>query len=93
MTHLWLLDPALLEGTGAGVMGTVVPVFTPVALIRAAHTGQTSGIEQRGWGNGVGRQCGSAANTPEHRCLMTNYLCIHYDYQEFAGQCQSNKSI
>lgn len=50
MTHLWLLDPALLEGTGAGVMGTVVPVFTPVALIRAAHTGQTSGIEQRGWG-------------------------------------------
>lgn len=77
MTHLWFLDPALLEGTGAGVMGTVVPVFTPVALIRAAHTGQTSGIEQKGWGYGVGSQCGSAANTREHTCLMTNYLCIH----------------
>lgn len=93
MTHLWLLDPALLEGTGAGVMGTVVPVFTPVALIRAAHTGQTSGIEQGGWGGGVESQCGSAANTREHRFLMTDYVCVHYDNQQFAEQCQSNKSI
>lgn len=46
-------------------MGAVVPVFTPVALIRAAHTGQTSGIEQRGLGGGGGVRspCGSAANT------------------------------
>lgn len=50
VTHLRLPDPALLEGTGAGVMGTVVPVFTPVALIGTAHTGQTSGRKQRGLG-------------------------------------------
>lgn len=46
-----------------------------------------------GLGGGVGSQCGSAANTREHGCLMTNYLWIHYDYQQFADQCQSNKSI
>lgn len=52
-------------------MGAVVPVFTPVALIRAAHTGQTSGIEQRGWG-GEESVWISSKHT-EHRGLMTNY--------------------
>lgn len=37
-THLGLLDSALLEGTCARVVGTVVPVFTPVALVRTTHT-------------------------------------------------------
>lgn len=39
-THLGLLDPALLEGAGAGIVGAVVSVFAPVALVRTAHTRQ-----------------------------------------------------
>lgn len=42
-TDLRLFDSALLEGTSARVMGTVMSVFTPVTLVGAADTRQTPG--------------------------------------------------
>lgn len=44
-------------------------------------------------GGSVVSQSRTAANTGECRCLMTNYLCIHYDNQQFEEQWRSNKSI
>lgn len=41
-THLRLLDSAFLEGTRARVVGAVMPVFAPVALVRTAHARNTS---------------------------------------------------
>ena len=35
------LHSAFLEGACLGVMGTNMPVFTPVAAVWALHTGQT----------------------------------------------------
>lgn len=40
-THLRLLNSSLLEGTCARIMGAVVSVFTPVALVGTAYTGKT----------------------------------------------------
>lgn len=42
-TYLRELHSAFLEGACLGVMGTNMPVFTPVAAVWALHTGQTSG--------------------------------------------------
>lgn len=38
VTYLRLLDSAFLKGTSSRVVGTVVSVFTPVALVGTAHT-------------------------------------------------------
>ena len=42
-THLGPLDAPLLEGAGARVVGAVMAVLAPVALVGAAHTGQAPG--------------------------------------------------
>lgn len=42
-TYLRQLHPAFLEGARLGVMGADVAVFTPVAAVRALHTGQAPG--------------------------------------------------
>lgn len=36
--HLRLLDSSLLEGACARVVGTIVSVLTPVALVGTTHT-------------------------------------------------------
>lgn len=40
-TYPRLLDPALLEGAGLGIVGADVPVLTPVTVIWTTDTGQT----------------------------------------------------
>lgn len=37
-THLGLLHSPLLKGTSARVVGAVMSVFTPVALVGTTHT-------------------------------------------------------
>jgi hypothetical protein len=54
-TYLRQLHSAFLEGASLGVVGTDMPVFTPVAAVWTLHTGQATGHREeatsQNWGS------------------------------------------
>lgn len=83
--HLRFLDSSFLERTCAGVMRTVMSVFTPMALVGTTYTWQTPerGTEERG--DCYGLNCGKRSRT---KLNIPTYLCIQYNFQHFKNQCQ-----